>query len=224
MEGKDKWKTLNIEILNSIYEVCKNTADMFTGIIESLGKIISLENNGSNKTFWIESDISADLKIDESISHNGVCLTIEETKNTTHKVTAIKETLDKTNLADLIPGDLLNLERSMIMNSRIDGHIVQGHVDGIAECIGKKEMNGSWEYIFRVRKKFAPLIIEKGSICVNGVSLTALNVRRKKFTVAIIPYTFEHTNFFTIQLKSKVNIEFDVFGKYIQRMQSLRST
>ena len=197
---------------------------MFTGIIESLGKVVSLENNGTNKTFWIESDISADLKIDESISHNGVCLTIEEIKNATHKVTAIKETLDKTNLTYLLPGDLINLERSMIMNGRIDGHIVQGHVDCTSECIDKKEMNGSWEYTFRLKKKFAPLIIEKGSVCVNGVSLTAFNVRRKKFTVAIIPYTFEHTNFFTIEIKSKVNIEFDVFGKYIQRMQSLRST
>ena len=197
---------------------------MFTGIIGSLGKVVSLENIGTNKTFWIESDISADLKIDESINHNGVCLTIEEIKNTAHKVTAIKETLDKTNLSYLTPGDLINLERSMLMNGKIDGHIVQGHIDCTADCIRKKEMNGSWEYIFRFKKKFAPLIIEKGSICVNGVSLTAFNVRRKKFTVAIIPYTFEHTNFFTIQLKSKVNIEFDVFGKYIQRMQSLRST
>jgi riboflavin synthase len=197
---------------------------MFTGIIESLGKVVSLENNGTNRSFWIESDISSELKIDQSISHNGVCLTIEEIKNTTHKVTAIKETLDKTNLASLMPGDIINLERSMIMNGRIDGHIVQGHVDCIADCIDKKEMNGSWEYTFRFKKKFGALVIEKGSICVNGVSLTAFNVRRKKFTVAIIPYTFEHTNFFTVETKSKVNIEFDVFGKYIQRTQSLRST
>ena len=194
---------------------------MFTGIIGSLGKVVSLENNGTNKTFWIESDISAGLKIDESISHNGVCLTIEEIKDSVHKVTAIKETLDKTNLSDLIPGDLINLERSMAMNGRIDGHIVQGHVDCIAGCIRKKEMNGSWEYAFGIDKKFAALIIEKGSICVNGVSLTAFNVRKKKFTVAIIPYTFDHTNFFAIQKKSKVNIEFDIFGKYMHRMQSV---
>ena len=194
---------------------------MFTGIVESLGKLVSLENNGTNKTFWIESNISAELKIDESISHNGVCLTVEEVKNTAHRVTAIRETLDKTNLGELIPGDIINLERSMIMNGRIDGHMVQGHVDCTADCLGKKELNGSWEYIFRFKKKFAALIIEKGSICINGVSLTVFNVRRKKFTVAIIPYTFEHTNFFTIEIKSKVNIEFDVFGKYMQRMQSL---
>src|SRR5215211_6674640 len=121
---------------------------MFTGIIESLGKVVSLENNGTNKTFWVESDISAYLKSDESISHNGVCLTVEDIKDNAHKVTAIKETLDKTNLSDLIAGDLINLERSMLMNGRIDGHIVQGHVDCRADCIRKKEMNGSWEYAF----------------------------------------------------------------------------
>jgi riboflavin synthase len=197
---------------------------MFTGIVESLGKVISLENTGTNKTFWIESDISANLKIDESISHNGVCLTIEEIKNTAHKVTAVKETLDKTNLSHLIPGDLVNLERSMSMNGRIDGHIVQGHVDCVADCIRKKEVDGSWEYSFEFDKKFAALVIEKGSICVNGVSLTAFKVRKRKFMVAIIPYTFDHTNFFRVQKKSKVNIEFDMFGKYIQRIQSLNST
>ena len=196
---------------------------MFTGIIESLGKLVSLENNGTNKTFWIASNISADLKIDESISHNGVCLTIEEVKSTAHKVTAIEETLNKTNLNYLIPDDLVNLERSMLMGGRIDGHIVQGHVDCVANCIRKKEMNGSWVYTFEFDKKFAALIIEKGSICINGVSLTAFNVRKRKFTVAIIPYTFEHTNFFTIEKNSIVNIEFDVFGKYIQRMQSVSS-
>ena len=197
---------------------------MFTGIVESLGKIVSLENNGANKTFWIESDISPQLKIDESISHNGVCLTIEEIKNTAHKVTAIKETLDKSNLSSLIPGDLINLERSLVMNGRIDGHIVQGHVDCVGDCIRKKEMDGSWEYTFEFDKKFAALIIEKGSICVNGVSLTAFNVRKKKFTVAIIPYTFTHTSFFTIQKKSQVNIEFDILGKYIQRFKFLSAT
>ena len=190
---------------------------MFTGIIQSLGKVISLESGGTNKTFWIESEISPELKIDESISHNGVCLTIEEIRNTAHRVTAIEETLHKTNLSTILPGDFINLERSMLMNGRIDGHIVQGHVDCVADCTRKKEKNGSWEYTFEFDKKFAALIIEKGSICVNGVSLTVFKVRKKKFTVAIIPYTFKHTNFFTIQKKSKVNIEFDIFGKYIQR-------
>ena len=194
---------------------------MFTGIIESLGKIVSSEDNGSNKTFWIESDISVDLKIDESVSHNGVCLTIEEINNTAHRVTAVKETLKKTNLSHLMPGDLINLERSIMMNGRIEGHIVQGHVDSAANCIRRKEMNGSWEYTFEFKKRFAALIIEKGSICVNGVSLTAFKVRKNKFTVAIIPYTFEHTNLFTVQRGSKVNIEFDMFGKYIQRIRSL---
>lgn len=194
---------------------------MFTGIIESLGKIVSSEDNGSNKTFWIESDISVDLKIDESVSHNGVCLTIEEINNTAHRVTAVKETLKKTNLSHLMPGDLINLERSIMMNDRIEGHIVQGHIDSTANCIRRKEMNGSWEYTFEFKKRFAALIIEKGSICVNGVSLTAFKVRKNKFTVAIIPYTFEHTNLFTVQRGSKVNIEFDMFGKYIQRIRSL---
>jgi riboflavin synthase len=194
---------------------------MFTGIIESLGKIVSSEDNGSNKTFWIESDISVDLKIDESVSHNGVCLTIEEINNTAHRVTAVKETLKKTNLSHLMPGDLINLERSIMMNDRIEGHIVQGHVDSTANCIQRKEMSGSWEYTFEFKKRFADLIIEKGSICVNGVSLTAFKVRKNKFTVAIIPYTFEHTNLFTVQRGSKVNIEFDMFGKYIQRIRSL---
>ena len=194
---------------------------MFTGIIESLGKIVSSEDNGSNKTFWIESDISVDLKIDESVSHNGVCLTIEEINNTAHRVTAVKETLKKTNLSHLMPGDLINLERSIMMNDRIEGHIVQGHIDSTANCIRRKEMNGSWEYTFEFKKRFAVLIIEKGSICVNGVSLTAFKVRKNKFTVAIIPYTFEHTNLFTVQRGSKVNIEFDMFGKYIQRIRSL---
>ena len=194
---------------------------MFTGIIESLGKIVSSEDNGFNKTFWIESDISVDLKIDESVSHNGVCLTIEEINNTAHRVTAVKETLKKTNLSHLMPGDLINLERSIMMNDRIEGHIVQGHVDSTANCIQRKEMSGSWEYTFEFKKRFADLIIEKGSICVNGVSLTAFKVRKNKFTVAIIPYTFEHTNLFTVQRGSKVNIEFDMFGKYIQRIRSL---
>lgn len=197
---------------------------MFTGIVESLGKIISNEDNGTNKTFWIESDISSNFRVDQSINHNGVCLTVEEIKENAHRVTTIKETLNKTNLSSLMHGDLVNLERSMLMNGRIDGHIVQGHVDCVAYCIKNKELDGSWEFTFEFDKKFASLIIEKGSICVNGVSLTAFDVRKKKFTVAIIPYTLEHTNFSTIQKGAKVNIEFDIFGKYIQRINSLTTT
>lgn len=191
---------------------------MFTGIIECLGKITDITAEGSNKSFWIESDISSQLKIDQSLSHDGVCLTIEEIKNNTHKVTAIKETLAVTNLQEWKIGDNINLERSMQMNGRIDGHIVQGHVDATAVCISKKELNGSVELSFKFKKQFASSIIEKGSICVNGVSLTAFNVGKKKFTVAIIPYTLTHTNLGFIKTDSIINIEFDIVGKYINRM------
>lgn len=190
---------------------------MFTGIIECLGKIIDITTTGSNKTFWIESSISDQLGIDESISHDGVCLTIEKIKENSHKVTAIKETLDKTNLIDWEVGDVINLERSLRMNGRIDGHIVQGHVDTTATCIEKKVLEGSTEFTFRFKKRFAALIIEKGSVCLNGISLTAFKVGKKKFTVAIIPYTLEHTNLLFIKEGSKVNIEFDILGKYVQR-------
>lgn len=191
--------------------------NMFTGIIECLGKIIDISDSGSNKSFWIESNISEQLNIDESVCHDGVCLTVEAIKNNAHKVTAIKETLDVTNLSGWDTGTIINLERALQMNGRLDGHIVQGHVDSIALCINKKELKGSAEFTFRFNKKFTSLIIEKGSVCVNGVSLTAFNVRKKKFTVAIIPYTLEHTNLSFITPGSKVNIEFDILGKYIQR-------
>ena len=190
---------------------------MFTGIIECLGKITHISTTGLNRTFWIESQIYHQLAIDESVSHNGVCLTIEEIKDNSHKVTAIKETLDKTNLSKWKIGYTINLERSLTMNSRIDGHIVQGHVDTTVVCIDKKVLKGSTEFTFKFKKRFAPLIIEKGSVCVNGVSLTAFEVSKKKFTVAIIPYTMEHTNLLFIKAGSKVNVEFDILGKYIQR-------
>ena len=196
---------------------------MFTGIIECLGSIKSVSINGSNKTFWIESDISAQLNIDESVSHDGVCLTIEDIKENTYKVTAIKETLVKTNLDDWKIGDIVNIERPMQMNGRIDGHIVQGHIDTTAICVNKKVLQGSTEFTFRFKKKFASLIIEKGSICVNGISLTAFNVRQKKFTVAIIPYTLEHTNLSFIEENTKVNIEFDMLGKYVTRISALKN-
>jgi riboflavin synthase len=197
---------------------------MFTGIVESAGKIISLETNGSNSTFWIESDVSSQLKIDESICHNGICLTVEEVRNNGHRVTAIQETIEKTTIGRWKVQDTVNLERSMPMNGRIHGHIVQGHVDGTADCIRKKQMDGSAEFTFRFDKKFAALIIEKGSICIDGVSLTAFNLRKKKFTVAIIPYTLDHTNFSGIQEGSRVNVEFDMMGKYVQRILSLQLT
>ena len=191
---------------------------MFTGIIECLGKIIDIKSNGSNKTFWIESTISGELKVDESITHDGVCLTIEEIKDNTHRVTAIQETLTKTNLDDWKIGYLINLERSLQMNGRIDGHIVQGHIDTTAVCIEKKILEGSTEFTFKFKKRFARLLIEKGSVCVNGISLTTFNVTKKKFAVAIIPYTLEHTNLLFIKECSMVNIEFDMLGKYVSRM------
>lgn len=190
---------------------------MFTGIIECSGKIIDITASGSNKTFWVESPISDKLRVDESVCHNGVCLTIEEIKDNAHKVTAIKETFDKTNLIEWGIGDTINLERSLQMNGRIDGHIVQGHVDTPAVCTHKKVLKGSTEFTFEFKKKFASLIIEKGSVCVNGISLTAFDVGKKRFTVAIIPYTLEHTNLIFIKEGSKVNVEFDILGKYVQR-------
>lgn len=194
---------------------------MFTGIIESLGTIQKISAEGTNRIFWINSNISSQLKIDESLCHNGVCLTIEELKDNMHRVTAIRETLYKTNLQYWTEGDIINLERSMQLNGRIDGHIVQGHVDGTGKCISKKDLDGSFEFIFSFDEDKAALIIEKGSICVNGVSLTAFNVTQNSFTVAIIPYTFEHTNFKSIKEGDLVNLEFDMLGKYVARIQSL---
>jgi riboflavin synthase len=195
---------------------------MFTGIIESLGKIKKISIDKTNRIFWIESNISSQLKIDESLCHNGVCLTIEDIQDDIYRITAIQETLDKTNMPTWKEGDIINLERSMKMNGRLDGHIVQGHVDGTGTCIARKDFNGSFEFTFSFDEKYAALIIEKGSVCVNGVSLTAFNVSKNTFTVAIIPYTFAHTNFYTIKEGGTVNIEFDILGKYVSRIQSLK--
>ncbi|MFI5185548.1 MAG: riboflavin synthase [Chitinophagales bacterium] len=196
---------------------------MFTGIIETPGIVKDIIANGSNKTFWIESGISRELNIDQSVSHNGVCLTIEEVRENIHRVTAIAETLKKTNLGSWRVSDLVNLERSLKLDSRLDGHFVQGHADTTATCIERKEKQGSWEYEFNFPKKFSNLIIEKGSICLNGISLTAFDVKKKSFKVAIIPYTYEHTNIKAIQKGDRVNIEFDLVGKYIVRSRELSS-
>jgi len=196
---------------------------MFTGIIESLGKIRSIDTNGTNKTFWVESSLTAELKVDQSLSHNGVCLTVEEVKDNLHRVTAIAETLEKTNLGTWQPGDLVNLERCMVMNGRLDGHIVQGHVDATATCLDRTNKDGSWEFRFEFPKKFGHLVIEKGSISLNGISLTIFNVKKSKFDIAIIPYTFEHTNIQSVAPGSLVNLEFDVIGKYVHRMAELKS-
>lgn len=195
---------------------------MFTGIIETTGVVREIEQNGSNTSFWIESSLSDSLKIDQSLSHKGVCLTVEDVNNGVHKVTAIEETLQKTNLAGLKKGDIVNLERCMQLNGRLDGHIVQGHVDTTAECIKAIEKNGSREFSFEIDKKFASLIIEKGSITLDGISLTIFNVSKKRFTVAIIPYTFEHTNIKQLKKGNFVNIEFDMIGKYVNRIATLK--
>lgn len=196
-------------------------APMFTGIIESLGKVREAASRGTNRTFWIESSISGELKVDQSISHNGVCLTVEEIKNGAHRVTAIEETLLKTNLESWQRGHLVNLERCLIMNGRLDGHIVQGHVDTTAVCTERKDLDGSWEFRFEFPKKFASLVIEKGSISLNGISLTIFNVKKSRFDVAIIPYTFGHTNMQSVHPGSLVNLEFDLIGKYVQRINAL---
>ena len=194
---------------------------MFTGIIESIGTVKNVISNGFNKTFWIESSLSSEFRVDQSISHSGVCLTIEELKGNFHRVTAIDETLKKTNLGSWELGTKVNIERSLLLNSRLDGHFVQGHVDATGTCKKITEMKGSWELEFDFPKKFAELLIEKGSICINGISLTAFNVKKKAFSVAIIPYTFEHTNIGTVNRGDTVNLEFDMIAKYLQRRLTL---
>lgn len=194
---------------------------MFTGIIEALGIVQSIEKQGTNVTFRISSPISPELKIDQSVSHNGVCLTVEEVKEGIHTVTAIDETLKKTNLAAWREGSLVNLERCMMMNGRLDGHIVQGHADTTAICIEKKDAGGSWEYRFQFPRQFAALVIEKGSVSLNGISLTVFNADENSFSAAIIPYTYTHTNIQEVKEGSAVNIEFDIIGKYVNRMLAL---
>ena len=195
---------------------------MFTGIIETLGIIKDLKKDNSNLTITVSSGITHELKIDQSVAHNGVCLTVIAINNGEYTVTAIKETIEKTNLADWKVGDLLNLERAMKLGDRLDGHIVQGHVDQTGICKSIEEANGSWYFTFEYGSNLNNITIEKGSITVNGVSLTVVNSKEKEFSVAIIPYTFEHTNFKNIQIGTTINLEFDVVGKYIARLYSLR--
>lgn len=194
---------------------------MFTGIVETQGIIKKIFEKGTNKIFWIKSTISSKLKPDQSVAHDGVCLTIEEIKGSRHRVTAIAETISKTNMGDWKAGSTVNLERCLRVNDRVDGHFVQGHVDTTAVCTDKKEKDGSWEFGFQFPLQFGELIIEKGSIAVNGISLTAFNVSANTFDVAIIPYTVDHTNMSTVNVGQKVNIEFDMLGKYINRKLSL---
>ena len=193
---------------------------MFTGIIEQLGKVEKLEKNGSNITLTVSAALTSELKIDQSLSHSGICLTVENIAENTYTVTAIEETLKKTNLGSWKEGTIINLERCLRFDGRLDGHIVQGHVDTVGQCIEIIEKNGSWEYIISFDKKFASLIIEKGSISLNGISLTIFNITDNSFTVAIIPYTYEHTNMHTLIVNDLVNIEFDMIGKYVGRMNN----
>ena len=191
---------------------------MFTGIIESVGEIKSIVQNQKNIDMEILSPISGELRVDESISHNGVCLTVTEFNSKSHKVTLVDETLKKSNFSNVKVGSLLNLERSMKANGRLDGHIVQGHVDDTGKCIRIVDQSNSWLYTFKISKDFSNYIIEKGSICVNGVSLTCFDIKEGQFTVAIIPHTYEFTNFNLINIGDLVNIEFDILGKYINKI------
>jgi len=195
---------------------------MFTGIIETLGIVKEIQKDGGNLHLTISSDITKELKIDQSVAHNGVCLTVVAIDNNDYTVTAIKETIDKTTLGEWQVGDLVNLERAMKLGDRLDGHIVQGHVDQTGVCKSVAEANGSWYFSFEYDSKLNNITIEKGSITVNGVSLTVVNSQPNGFTVAIIPYTFEHTNFKTFKVGSKINLEFDVVGKYVARLHALR--
>ncbi len=191
---------------------------MFTGIIESLGKIKSLSKEGENLHIEVASELSPMLKIDQSVSHNGVCLTVVSLTETSYVVTAIKETLDKTNIRQLEVGAVVNLERAMKLGDRLDGHIVQGHVDQTAICQEIKKQDGSWVFTFTYDRSLNNITIEKGSVTVNGVSLTVVDSRPNTFNVAIIPYTYQHTNFNTFVKNTMVNLEFDVIGKYVKRI------
>lgn len=191
---------------------------MFTGIIETMGEVTAIEIDHTNVHFTISSVISHELKIDQSVAHNGVCLTVVALDDSSHTVTAIDETLGKTNLSDLKVGNKVNLERCMQMNGRLDGHIVQGHVDQTAVCVKREELNGSWEYRFKYDASAGNVTVEKGSACVNGISLTVVNSQSDEFSVFIIPYTFEHTNLHEVNVGDTVNLEFDIIGKYVARL------
>jgi riboflavin synthase len=194
---------------------------MFTGIIENLAKLVDIQLEDGNVHFTFQSSIANELKIDQSVAHNGVCLTVVKIVNDQYVVTAVKETLDVSNLSDLVIGAKVNLERGMRMNDRLDGHIVQGHVDTQASCRLKELNEGSWRFVFEYEASRDKLIVEKGSICINGVSLTAFNVTNTSFEVVIIPFTYEHTCFQEFKEGDKANLEFDVIGKYIARLKEI---
>jgi riboflavin synthase len=191
---------------------------MFTGIVEAMGSLVKQEGKGTNVEFWFTSPFTQELKVDQSLAHNGVCLTVVEIQGDQYRVTAIDETLQKTNLGDLRIGQKVNLERCMAANARFDGHIVQGHVDLTGVCTEIVDQDGSWEYRFSFPKSSGHVTVEKGSICVNGTSLTVVDSQDDSFTVCIIPYTYEHTVFHQLKIGDRVNLEFDILGKYIKKL------
>jgi riboflavin synthase len=194
---------------------------MFTGIIESAAKVVQLKKENTNLHMSLSCDLTPELKIDQSVAHNGVCLTVVAIDGNQYTVTAIEETLNKTNIGNLKEGDIVNIERAMKMNARLDGHIVQGHVDQTAICTEVINKDGSWLFSFEYDSKLNNVTIEKGSICINGVSLTVVDSKTNSFSVAIIPYTYEHTGFKTLLIGDKINLEFDVIGKYVKRLMNL---
>lgn len=196
---------------------------MFSGIVETVGKVEQIITEGTNKSFVISSPISGELYIDQSLSHNGVCLTVVAMDNKTHTVTAVEETLIKSNLGDLTDGSYVNIERCITMDTRLDGHMVQGHVDSTMECIAKENREGSWLFTFKYDSEFENLIVDKGSICINGTSLTVIDPGEGTLQVTIIPYTYEHTTFKHLNESDIVNVEFDIIGKYVNKyMRSIQ--
>jgi riboflavin synthase len=196
---------------------------MFTGIVEEVGEVMDVRSRGSNREFMIRAAMTHELRIDQSVAHNGVCLTIVELLGDRYRVTAVEETLHRSNLGDLKPGDRVNLERALRMGDRLDGHMVQGHVDTVTECTSVQERDGSWWFTFELPRE-KHLLAPKGSICLNGVSLTIAELTTSDFRVAIIPYTFEHTTFGDLQPGQQVNVEYDVLGKYVERIMAARIT
>jgi riboflavin synthase len=188
---------------------------MFTGIIETIGQIVGIEHSDTNIEFTVATELTNELKIDQSVAHNGVCLTVTAINDNKYKVTAIQETLLKTNLSQLQSGDKINIERAATMQSRLDGHMVQGHVDTTAIVVNIIDNNGSWNFVFKYKKQGSHIVVDKGSVCINGVSLTVVDPIDETFCVSIIPFTYEHTTFSMLKIGDKVNIEFDILGKYI---------
>jgi len=211
-------------LLGDYFSKALSFVSMFTGIIESLGKVVAIQTEGKNKHFDIKSAISADLKVDQSVAHNGVCLTVVKLKDGMHTVTAIHETLDKSNLGLVKPGDEINLERCMLNNGRFDGHIVQGHVDQTGRVKSIKEEDGSWLFTIEHKPIKGNVTVEKGSITINGISLTCFNSTNTSFSVAIIPYTYEHTTMKALKEGDIVNLEFDIVGKYIEKLLANRNS